>query len=315
MSVLVDTRKVAPAERFEFWTESASRVFFPLGIRALSTRPFVGRVLGHDLGPLGVFRVTGDPNDCLRTRQGIAVGDPEHLQLHAVRRGRCRIGQDDRMSELVPGDLSTCDSSRPFAIHAEEPFELLIVVFPKLLLRPHADRICRDTAARIPGDSGVARLVGPFLSDLVDQLDQGAVREGDADLAESLLGLLRALHTEGEPGAAMPQRPLLDRIKAFIEGRLAEPGLGPDLIAAEHFISTRYLHKLFEGEQATVSAWIRERRLDRCRRDLGDPTLADGSIAAVGARWGFADAAGFSRLFRAAYGCSPREFRERVTRR
>jgi AraC-like DNA-binding protein len=315
MTVLVDTRSVAPVERFEYWSESTSRVFFPLAIRGRAPRPFAGRVLGHDLGPLGVFRVTGDPNDCLRTSRGIAVSDPEHLQLHSLRRGRCRVGQDDRMSQLVPGDLTTCDSSRPFVIHAEEPFELHIAVFPKVLLRPHADRLCSRTAARIPGGSGVASLLAPFLADLVDQLDQGTVREGDADLAESLLGLLRALYSEAPPGGAVVPRPLLDRIKGHIDGHLADPGLGPESIAAAHFISTRYLHKLFEPEDVTVSAWIRARRLDRCRRDLGDPTLPDGSIGAVGARWGFAHPDRFSRLFRAAYGASPSEYRARLSPR
>jgi AraC-like DNA-binding protein len=315
MTILVDTRSVAPEERFEYWTESTSKVFFPLAIGARAPRPFAGRVLGHDLGPLGVFRVTGDPNDCMRTRRGIAVSDPEHLQLHAVRRGRCRVGQDDRMSALTAGDLTTCDSSRPYAIHAEEPFELHIVVFPKVLLRPHTDRLCGRTAARIPGSGGVASLVGPFLADLVDRLDEGTVGEGDADLAESLLGLLRALHSEAPAGAALARRPLVDRVKAHIEAHLAEPGLGPDSIAAAHFISTRYLHKLFEAEDVTVSAWIRARRLDRCRRDLGDPALGASSIGAIGARWGFAQPDRFSRLFRAAYGASPSEYRAVVRSR
>ncbi|MEV8610809.1 helix-turn-helix domain-containing protein [Amycolatopsis sp. NPDC051373] len=32
-------------------------------------------------------------------------------------------------------------------------------------------------------------------------------------------------------------------------------------------------------------------------------------IAAIGRRWGFSDAAHFSRLFRSTYGRSPREYR------
>jgi AraC-like DNA-binding protein len=37
--------------------------------------------------------------------------------------------------------------------------------------------------------------------------------------------------------------------------------------------------------------------------------LADKPISAIAARWGFPDPAHFSRLFKATYGRSPRQFR------
>jgi hypothetical protein len=64
----------------------------------------------------------------------------------------------------------------------------------------------------------------------------------------------------------------------------------------------------------TVAAWIRSRRLDRCRRDLADPGLWARPVSAIGARWGFPDGAHFSRVFRAAYGIPPREYRRRAAR-
>jgi AraC-like DNA-binding protein len=79
--------------------------------------------------------------------------------------------------------------------------------------------------------------------------------------------------------------------------------------ATAHHISLRYLHKLFEGQPTTASGWIRQRRLERCRRDLLDPALGDRSVGAIAARWGLIDAAHFSRLFRAAYGLPPGEYR------
>lgn len=96
---------------------------------------------------------------------------------------------------------------------------------------------------------------------------------------------------------------------AFIEERLGDPSLSPAAIAAAHFISLRYLHRLFEGEQTTVADWIRRRRLERCRRDLLDPALRDRPVSAVAARWGLPSAAHFSRLFRAAHGVPPAEYR------
>ena len=106
-----------------------------------------------------------------------------------------------------------------------------------------------------------------------------------------------------------PVAVLLLRTMTFIERHLGDAALTPGRIADAQHISTRYLHKLFEAEGTTVSAWIRHRRLHRCSNDLRDPALAGRSVSAIAARWGLPDAAHFSRLFRAAFGVSPRDFR------
>jgi AraC-like DNA-binding protein len=80
-------------------------------------------------------------------------------------------------------------------------------------------------------------------------------------------------------------------------------------VARACFISTRYLHRVFAGQGLSVCDWIRSERLERCRNDLVDPAYADLSISAIASRWGLPSAPHFSRLFRDAYGCSPREFR------
>jgi transcriptional regulator GlxA family with amidase domain len=58
-----------------------------------------------------------------------------------------------------------------------------------------------------------------------------------------------------------------------------------------------------------VAGLVRQRRLDRCRRDLLDPAPADRPVAAVAARWGFASLPHCHRLFRETYGLPPGEFR------
>ncbi|MFD4701025.1 helix-turn-helix transcriptional regulator [Streptomyces niveus] len=57
------------------------------------------------------------------------------------------------------------------------------------------------------------------------------------------------------------------------------------------------------------AAWIRHRRLERCRLDLANPRLNARPIQAIAERWGFTNPTHFSRLFRAAYGIPPRDYR------
>jgi AraC-like DNA-binding protein len=313
VTVLVDTLQREPGERFGYWHEAASRIFFPLQIERTQLAPFYGRVVGHTLGPLQLFRVSGDPNTCLRTPRCIATDDPEVLQLHVVRRGACSFSQQGRSGRLRPGDLTAQDTSHPYAIDIRERFELVVVNFPKYLLGAQADRISGSSALRIPGDSGLGARVGPFLVGLADGLDDGSVIGGDTYLADSMVGLLRSLFHDGTgaPGDRMGPA-LIDRIRAYVEAHLHEPGLGPERIAAAHFISVRYLHKLFRTEEPTVSRRIQQRRLERCRRDLGDPALAGRTIEAVATRCGLVNPDHLSRIFRATYGCSPRQMRQRL---
>jgi AraC-like DNA-binding protein len=109
--------------------------------------------------------------------------------------------------------------------------------------------------------------------------------------------------------SAHAHRSLVTRVLRFIDENLSDPGLSSRTVAAAHFISVRQLQKVFEAEGKAVTTTIRNRRLERCRHDLADPALRGRPIAAVAARWGFLDAAHFSRLFRSAFGASPREYR------
>ncbi|MEV4098274.1 helix-turn-helix domain-containing protein [Streptosporangium saharense] len=102
---------------------------------------------------------------------------------------------------------------------------------------------------------------------------------------------------------------LLPRIRTYIDDNLGDPNLSPETVAAAHHISTSYLYKLFARQGISVARWIRQRRLERCRKDLSDPRLGGRAVGEVGAQWGFVDSSYFSRVFRQTYGCSPRAYR------
>jgi len=98
-------------------------------------------------------------------------------------------------------------------------------------------------------------------------------------------------------------------ILEFIDSHLAEPELSVGEVARAFGCSSRTIHKLFEGEPHTVARAIWERRLERCRDDMVDPSIASRSITEIAHLWGFSDSQHFSRAFRARYGISPREYR------
>ena len=58
MPTLFDTDTVAPHERFDFWTDSSDRAFFPCTFRRREALGFTGTVQQYLMGPLTVSRVT-----------------------------------------------------------------------------------------------------------------------------------------------------------------------------------------------------------------------------------------------------------------
>ncbi|MFI7504733.1 helix-turn-helix domain-containing protein [Streptomyces sp. NPDC049687] len=215
--------------------------------------------------------------------------------------------------QLAPGDICFYDVRHTPTLDFPECFRATVFLVPGDLLglaQPDAGRITRTPVAR---DSRLGTLLSPLLSDLARAAAEARPTVGEM-LAWNAVNLLSTLATEqlgGQaPGPAAAQPPVLERILEYVELHLTDPDLSPEVIARAHHISVRYLHKLFKDEGTTVGRWILRRRLDECRRDLMRHGRGSRTIAAVAARWGFLSATHFSRVFRTAYGMSPREWRD-----
>jgi AraC-like DNA-binding protein len=316
MPVLLDTTAVAPDDAFDFWSTSSQEIFYPMDVRREVHDPFTGCVLGHRLGPIDAYRIVADGADVRRTPELIAASDPERLDISVQIRGTALIQQDGRETVLFPGDIAAYQSSRPFLVRGTMPVEHAIFSLPRGVLGARAELMCRHTAQRFHAAEGLVGVVGPFLANLLDRLDAGTVDAGQVDMADGVVGVVRALFAERiGPDQTVTQPPsalLLSGVKRFIELHLGEAWLAPESIARANHISTRYLHKIFEAEQTTVSEWIRDRRLERCRRDLLDPALRHETILSIATRWGITSSAHFSRVYRQNYGHTPREERRRA---
>ncbi len=269
-----------------------------------------------DLGAVQARVVTNRPLGRRLGRTPLGRPRPRGLTLTMPLRGRIALSQDRRPAVLDAGDFVIHDAIRPCRVRAIGPFDLvqaLVLQFPRVVLPVPGARLERVLAVPVRSGPGLGELTSRFLRQLAGNLDE--VRPAQAvRLATATLDLVaaRLAHVSAVDGSAVPgarQRELLTPIHAFVEENLGDPRLSPSAVATAHHISLRYLHKLFRDQGATVAAWIRERRLEGCRRSLGDPALAASPVAAIAARHGFTSAAHFSQAFKAAYGMPPGRYR------
>ena len=166
---------------------------------------------------------------------------------------------------------------------------------------------------RLAADPVYGSLVRPALVGMAGHLEQLAATrlDGLAEVWTSLITML--IGSVSGNGAGNAELAPARRVQAsrFISDHLADPGLGPDTVAAALHISRRSLYAALDTDDGGIAAQIRRARLAAARSILADP--ADRRpIADIAAQVGLTSPAHFSRLFRRQYGQSPRELRARA---
>lgn len=303
----------APLDFTQF-SAVVSQSFVPLRVHADRPEPFRGDVRTAASDDVHLSVVTADAHVIQRTPALVGRKEQRFFKLGLQLSGTGLLIQDGREAVVRPGDLAIYDTNTPYSLVFEERFSTAVLMVPHRLIELPTEAVRGMTATTLTGEHGLARVVSGFLGGLAGQLDEldGPVGARLARNAVDLVTTMYAQQLDLARDADKPHRPMLRRVQAYIDEHLPLPDLNPSTIAAAHFISTRHLHAIFHEEGLTVSSWIRTRRLDRCRRELVDPLAAHRSVSEVAGRWGFPDAAHFSRAFRTEFGEPPSVLRARA---
>ncbi|MFC4591061.1 helix-turn-helix domain-containing protein [Sphaerisporangium corydalis] len=315
MQLIMSTDTLPPEERFDGWLDQMSQLVVPVRFTSGNRADFRGRIEAADLGAVQISSHVLPETDAYRTSRLIRRSDPEILYLLVAQSGPIALTQDRKRVTLGHLDMALFHTSRPYHVrtHGKHVNRALLIAIPGGLLPFAAGALEQSVAKVLPGAHGFGALVSRFLGGLATVTGSASpadlVRLGISltDLVTMLLGH----HLDAAVPPETEQRALLLRVHAHIQRNLGDHRLSPATIADAHSVSLRTLQRLFASQNTTVAAWIRARRLESCRRDLVRPGGEREPIHVTGARWGFSDPAVFTRAFRAAYGTSPRDYRNR----
>jgi AraC-like DNA-binding protein len=302
------------AVAFDDWMHVVNTRLLPCVGRTERREDFRGALSRRDLGAVGMITAScsGD-TELWRTPKRVRQADPEvyilRLQLAGV--GVSTYG-DGTVKVLRPGDVSLAASSRPLCHSAGAELDAFVgLAIPYRLMPISYEQVGRFTRAVLPVEHGVGAMLVSTLAALSRR--EGEMRtEAAIGVAGVIVDLLATTLADQldqgrlvDPGQR--ERATLAKAKAFIDAQLHLPELSAGMVAAACAVSPRHLSRLFEG--VGVAGWIRGRRLERVRRDLRDPTLDHLPVGHIASRHGLVHAAHTTRIFKAAYGVTPGQFR------
>ena len=301
------TTRVAPHKQFDCWREFVVDAHMHWEIKRLRCDHFPAFIRQGRFDGFRVTHLTALQGGIVGTRGAHEIAqDHEALyNLIYIADGSIMLKIDGQEVTLRPGQFALWDTTRPMVFITGENLRQVTFAVPQAQLRRVLPRADDYVGRRLDVSAGVSRLFIDHLLSLDDSF--GALpRTSAGHVLNATMELLAATLTAKVPaselgGSGAALRQVLD----YVVRHLDQSDLSTRQIAAANGISERHLHCLFEPLEATPATWIRQQRLDRCRRELHDSVHL--SVTDIAYRWGFRDSGTFSKIFRREFGVSPRE--------
>jgi AraC-like DNA-binding protein len=292
------------------WVEALDQthVAFDVGAsRRAGDGPFEGSIVRHRFADLELVDCAASPWAGRRNAALVASRPRDCVGFQVLRKGVELVDVGKLHVQLTPGDLILWDGCEPVDVEVPEPFVKRTLIVPRERVLAACPRLAELDQVPMLRPTAGARLLARYLDALALELPTLDAAQ-DVAAADVAVELLRAAIEPSVPTTRSARRSeMRERVRRHIRSHLQDPELGPESIARAHALSVRALHALFEGTGESVAGLVRSQRLARCMEDLRQPSA--GSVTEIAFRWGFSDAAHFSRVFKRAFGMTPSHVR------
>jgi AraC-like DNA-binding protein len=305
-----------PAERFDHWrTWHAEAVDTPMRLEPVTSlrRGFRSSAEVLTVGEVNIVEVHCGSAVGIWRRADMEASDL--LRVAIFHRARAVTGSWHGHEVSLTDGWAVIFGRTGGFWRAPNGFSAIFVTVPRTLLPVDDAMIDRVADRQLPHSSTVfGALVRPMLLGMVGQLAELS-HVATADLGTAWISLISMMiqslaGTRTDGSDLVATRRLF--VHRYIDTHLADRNLGPATIAAALHVSRRSLYQLLSDDGEGVAAMIRRQRLKRARAMLLDPAQRHRRIADIAGDVGLPSPAHFSRLFRAAYGETPRELRTRT---
>jgi AraC-like DNA-binding protein len=312
MQGVFSTRDVEPRNRAAYWNDLVCDAFVHLDCRYPKAPTYNGTMRCSALSWLRLIEGESDCVEAIRSRRHIAKGQEDSLLVAIQVRGRTGITQDGHETLLAPGDMTLCDSQRPYTVQISDGNEALWLHFPRQEFLARLASTRPFVARPVSGHIGTSALFVEHARLLSKRSREfhGNDAPAIADHALDLLALALSRDAANPVALSSSKRIALQRLKRTIQAHLRDCDLNPSKAAALAGINVRHANRLLALEETSLERFIFSERLTRCHAALRNGASEGLTISEIAFAWGFNDLGHFSRSFRARFGMSPREFRK-----
>lgn len=307
--VTISTDSVAPTQRFGLWHDTMWDLFGGLETTSEETASFSGHMAYSKIGDAILCRRSSSAYNLKRvtpfTKQGM---DCVKLLLQIC--GETHLHQAGRSEIVVPGRWCLYDLSKPYDITHSVNTEVMLLTLPRLKLTSNEYALSEAVVHTFNAVAGMEKLAFDFAGRVFEEAS-GLRTDSVMATIDMVAQLVRMsiVEMKGDTVYQPSANILRERVKSYINAYLRDPNLSVDRMAAYLNCSKRYLHKIFEEEECSISELIWKERLDRCRLDLRNPQMLSRSISEIAFCWGFNSSAHFSTSFKKKFGLTARECR------
>lgn len=301
-------------ERVAFWSDFVCRNLLVAACDVGQRDGFDGRLDLLAIGEVKVATAYSSELQLKRTGSDLARAQDDQMVLMLQQSGSMHIEQSGQTVVLQPGNAAWYDSTLPSNLHFHGAFQQTILLLPRDLLARTSPALSKVSGPGSLTDATAVRMLGGVAQGLM-AADDASLQRGGTHWQDALTQLVVAATGAGENRRAGDLRTYHQlRVREFVRANLAEPQLDVAAIARAVHLSPAHLHRLFSGEETLMQMVWRE-RLEASRRALSQCRGPLPAISQVAYRFGFQDAAHFSRRFKERYGQTPSEFaRQTCTR-
>lgn len=301
-----DTSLLPEKSRIGVWRETAASVW---QISSITDATFFAKVNAYRAGELMFGSVTTCAQKTERTSALIAGDSLDYYMMQFYVSGS-RVARSRRGEQVFAnGDMLMVDMTH--AIETESTaYTSFDLVLPRRVLEPLLIDADALAGQRLAGEHPLTALFRSHLMALYQNAPNMSAGQAAAMQGPTLALAAAALNGNIDPDMASSVRVAAWLpVRRYIEDHLKDLRLTVEQTAREFGISRATLYRMMSRYGGFVN-YLRQRRLHRCRDDLGDPSQVHLSIAEVAERWGFSNASAFSTAFKDLFDMSPRDFRQ-----
>ncbi|MEL0637565.1 helix-turn-helix domain-containing protein [Marinomonas sp. TI.3.20] len=315
MRNVLSTDNIGQAERLSFWNDVICKTYVKLDCNIPDKDTFRGDIISYDLPDLNFSIINSTDQTVSRTKSAISTDTENWLISSFQLKGKSKISQNGREAFLLAGDFAIYDSSQPYHLTMEGEFEQIVLKIRLNTLKSRLSDVEELTAKAISSKTGAGNILINMLKTLkheADNLDYASASAVTSGIVSVLAGGLQPLTREKNNNVSNLANYHLERIKQQIDNNLSDSTLDIQSLANHVNLSCSHIHRLFQSQSESASQYLWRRRLESCQRDIINPNYRHISLAEIAFRWGFNDAAHFSRLYRSHFGCSPSQQRQQA---